>query len=111
MARRFALDVSPLRESVSYRALWIGQIVSLLGSQIRYIAAVPYQVFRITGSVNLMVVTGGPRLGDVEAGIAASLVGAPESVVVGGVARLLGTAGVAAGFPSLRRYRARRHSH
>ena len=53
MARRFsglALDVSPLRESVPYRALWIGQIISLLGSQIRYIA-VPYQVFRITGSV------------------------------------------------------------
>lgn len=49
-ARRLALDVSPLRESVPYRALWIGQIVSLLGSQIRYIA-VPYQVFRITGSV------------------------------------------------------------
>lgn len=53
MASRFsglALDVSPLRESVPYRALWIGQIISLLGSQIRYIA-VPYQVFRITGSV------------------------------------------------------------
>lgn len=49
-ARRIALDVSPLRESVPYRALWIGQIVSLLGSQIRYIA-VPYQVFRLTGSV------------------------------------------------------------
>ncbi len=49
-ARRLALDVSPLRDSVPYRALWIGQIVSLLGSQIRYIA-VPYQVFRMTGSV------------------------------------------------------------
>jgi hypothetical protein len=49
-ARKLALDVSPLRDSVPYRALWIGQIVSLLGSQIRYIA-VPYQVFQITGSV------------------------------------------------------------
>jgi MFS family permease len=49
-ARALALDISPLRDSVPYRALWIGQIVSLLGSQIRYIA-VPYQVFRITGSV------------------------------------------------------------
>jgi MFS family permease len=48
--RGLALDVSPLRDSVPYRALWIGQIVSLLGSQIRYIA-VPYQVFQITGSV------------------------------------------------------------
>lgn len=59
---------------------------------------------RVT-AVNLMVVTGGPRLGDVEAGVAASLVGAPGSVVVGGAACLLGTAAVAAAFPSLRRYR------
>jgi MFS family permease len=59
---------------------------------------------RVT-AVNLMVVTGGPRLGDVEAGIAASLIGAPASVVLGGAACLAGTAAVAAGFPSLRRYR------
>ena len=59
---------------------------------------------RVT-AVNLMVVTGGPRLGDVEAGIAASLVGAPASVILGGAICLLGTAGVAAAFPSLRAYR------
>jgi MFS family permease len=49
-ARRLALDVSPLRESVPYRALWLGQVVSLFGTQIRYIA-VPFQVFRLTDSV------------------------------------------------------------
>ncbi|MDQ4125008.1 MAG: MFS transporter, partial [Actinomycetota bacterium] len=49
-ARRLALDTSPLRDSVPYRALWIGQIVSLLGTQIRYVA-VPYQVFQLTDSV------------------------------------------------------------
>ncbi|HEX2295772.1 MAG TPA: MFS transporter [Actinomycetota bacterium] len=59
---------------------------------------------RVT-AVNLMVVAGGPRLGDVEAGIAASLVGAPASVVLGGAACLLGTGAVAAAFPQLRRYR------
>lgn len=59
---------------------------------------------RVT-AVNLMVVTGGPRLGDVEAGVAASLVGAPASVVLGGAVCLLGTAAVAAVFPSLRKYR------
>jgi MFS family permease len=63
---------------------------------------------RVT-AVNLMVVTGGPRIGDVEAGIAASLAGAPASVVVGGVACLLGTGAVAAAFPSLRRYRQARN--
>lgn len=64
---------------------------------------------RVT-AVNLMVVTGGPRLGDVEAGIAASLLGAPASVVVGGVACLLGTGAVAAAFPGLRSYRQEAHS-
>lgn len=56
-------------------------------------------------AANLMIVTGGPRLGDVEAGLVASLVGAPASVVIGGVACLASTVLVAAGFPALRRYR------
>ena len=60
---------------------------------------------RVT-AVNIMVVTGGPRLGDVEAGLVAGLIGAPASVVVGGVACLAGTAVVAAVFPALRAYRA-----
>lgn len=47
--RQWALDVSPLRDSVAYRALWIGQIVSLMGTQMR-ILAVSFQVFRLTGS-------------------------------------------------------------
>lgn len=55
MARRFgraralALDITPLRESVPYRALWLGQLLSQIGTQMRFVA-VPYQVFRITGS-------------------------------------------------------------
>lgn len=49
LPRELALDISPLRESVAYRALWLGQIVSLLGTQMR-IVAVSYQVFEITGS-------------------------------------------------------------
>lgn len=48
-ARALALDISPLRDSVPYRALWLGQLLSQVGSQMRYVA-VPYQVFRITGS-------------------------------------------------------------
>ncbi len=56
-------------------------------------------------AVNIMVVTGGPRLGDVEAGLVAGAVGAPASVLVGGAACLLGTAAIARFFPSLRGYR------
>ncbi len=55
-------------------------------------------------AINIMVVTGGPRLGDVEAGLVAGAVGAPASVVVGGAACLAGTAAIWARFPSLRRY-------
>ena len=47
--RSLAIDISPLRDSVPYRALWIGQIVSLIGTQMRLVA-VPYQVYTITGS-------------------------------------------------------------
>jgi hypothetical protein len=51
-----------------------------------------------------MVVTGGPRIGDFEAGLVAGVVGAPASIVIGGAACLVGTAVVAAAFPSLRTY-------
>jgi hypothetical protein len=53
-----------------------------------------------------MVVAGGPRLGDVEAGLVAQLIGPGSSVVVGGLACLAGTLVVGASSASLRRYRA-----
>lgn len=55
-------------------------------------------------ALNIMVVTGGPRLGDVEAGLVAGVAGSPASVVLGGLACLAGAGAVALGFPSLRRY-------
>ena len=42
-------DTAPLRESRSFRLLWIGQLISLTGSQLRLVA-LPYQVFLLTGS-------------------------------------------------------------
>lgn len=56
-------------------------------------------------ALNLMVVTGGPRLGDVEAGLVAGLAGPSASVVIGGLACLAGTGIVAKAFPSLRNYK------
>jgi MFS family permease len=48
--RRLLLpDTAPLRESRSFRLLWIGQLVSLSGSQLRLVA-LPYQIFLLTGS-------------------------------------------------------------
>jgi predicted MFS family arabinose efflux permease len=46
---RIALDVSPLRTSRSFRLLWTGQLVSMCGTQIRFVA-VPYQVWLLTRS-------------------------------------------------------------
>jgi MFS family permease len=41
-------------------------------------------------SIHTAVVTGGPRLGDVEAGVVASLAGVPTSVISGGLGCLVG---------------------
>src|SRR5215467_108638 len=43
------LDVSPLRKYHDYRLLYIGQLVSLFGSMVTYVA-VPVQVYNLTQS-------------------------------------------------------------
>jgi MFS family permease len=55
-------------------------------------------------SVFLLVVAGGPRLGDVESGAVASLVNPRFSVVSGGVACLAGVGLVALAYPGLAAY-------
>lgn len=55
-------------------------------------------------AVHIAVVTGGPRLGDLEAGAVASLVSAPFSVVSGGLACVVGVAALAWRIPEFLRY-------
>jgi MFS family permease len=55
-------------------------------------------------AVHIMVVTGGPRLGDAEAGVVAALVSPWFSVVSGGVACVLGVLALARAYPELWRY-------
>lgn len=55
-------------------------------------------------SVNMLFFAGGPQLGEVEAGIAARLLGGPLSVAAGGLACMIMTGSVAATTPELRRY-------
>ena len=55
---------------------------------------------RVT-SIHILVVTGGPRLGDVEASAVASLAGAQLSVVSGGLLCLAGLAAIVRSFPEL----------
>jgi MFS family permease len=56
--------------------------------------------------VNMVFFIGGPQLGEFEAGVVASWLGAVVSVVSGGLGCLLATGWVAATTPALRRYRA-----
>jgi MFS family permease len=57
--------------------------------------------------VFIVVVAGGPRLGDVESGTVAGAVGVRPSVISGGLACIVGVALLAALFPSFARYDAR----
>ena len=51
-----------------------------------------------------LVVTGGPRLGDIESGSVAGAAGVRFSVVSGGLACMLGVVAIALAFPALRHY-------
>jgi MFS family permease len=59
---------------------------------------------RMTG-VNMVFFMGGPQLGELEAGAVANWLGAPFSVISGGIGCLLATSWVAGATPALRRYR------
>jgi hypothetical protein len=50
------------------------------------------------------VVTGGPRLGDLEAGAVATLISTEFSIVSGGLACIAGAAALAGLLPGFRRY-------
>lgn len=53
---------------------------------------------RVT-SIHVLVVTGGPRLGDIESALLAALVGPQVAIVIGGVACLAGVAALARWLP------------
>ena len=59
---------------------------------------------RMTG-VNMVFFMGGPQLGEFEAGLVANWIGAPLSVITGGLGCVVATAIVAAKTPALRAYR------
>lgn len=58
---------------------------------------------RMTG-INQLFFMGGPQLGELEAGLAASALGAPFAIVSGGLATVVLTVLIAWRYPSLRRY-------
>lgn len=56
-------------------------------------------------AINMVFYTGGPQLGEIEAGFAAALMGTPLSVALGGVATIVATLIVAKKIPKLRNYK------
>ncbi|HZE63936.1 MAG TPA: MFS transporter [Pyrinomonadaceae bacterium] len=69
-------------------------VSTVLRQTIRQLATPNHLRGRMT-SINMVFFMGGPQLGEVEAGVVASIIGAPLSVVIGGVGSLL-SAGIAA---------------
>jgi MFS family permease len=66
--------------------------------------AAPDELRGRVSSINILVVTSGPRLGDIEAAAVASAIGTQLSVVSGGVLCLIGLLGVVRLFPELARH-------
>ena len=60
---------------------------------------------RLSG-VHIFVVTGGPRIGDFEAGLVAQIFTPTVSVISGGLLCIAGAAGLAVAVPQFWRYRA-----
>ena len=58
---------------------------------------------RLSG-IFMLVVTGGPKLGDLEAGVVAAAVSPAFSVITGGLACVVGAFATGALYPELRRY-------
>ena len=59
-------------------------------------------------SIHYLVVSGGPRVGDIQSAALASVIGAQPAVVVGGLLCIAGTVLVARAFPELASYRVTR---
>lgn len=94
--------------------LWLGLVflavggwadmVSALFRQTMLIESVPDELRGRLSAVHIMVVTGGPPLGDFRAGASADAVGLRPSIVVGGLACVAGMAWLAWRVPGFRRY-------
>jgi MFS family permease len=78
-------------------------VSTILRATIRQLVT-PDQLRGRMTSINMIFFMGGPQLGELEAGVAAALLGAPLSVVTGGLGCLIAVAAVAWKVPMLRRY-------
>jgi MFS family permease len=78
-------------------------VSTIIRNTIRQLATPDYIRGRMT-SVNQIFFQGGPQLGEVEAGLAAQLLGAPFAVISGGVGCILAVIWIARRWPQIRKY-------
>jgi MFS family permease len=83
---------------------WADVISAIFRSTILQLA-VPDRLRGRLSAIHILVVTGGPRLGDLEAGVVARVVSPTFSVVSGGVACVVGAWATARIYPELSAYR------
>jgi MFS family permease len=104
----FGLSGSHLAAALLFLALaGAADVVSAIFRSTILQVSVPDRLRGRLGAVFFIVVTGGPKLGDVEAGLVASAFGATVSVVTGGLACIVGAFVTARLYPELPAYRAR----
>jgi MFS family permease len=103
----FGLAGSHLWWALAFLALaGAADVVSAIFRSTILQVTVPDRLRGRLASIFMLVVAGGPKLGDLEAGLVASAFTPTVSVVSGGVACIVGAVLCAAAYPELRRYRA-----
>jgi len=93
---------------ITFAALALTGVADTVSMVIRNIVRQMETPDRLRGrmiGVNMVFFIGGPQLGELEAGAVANWLGAPFSVISGGLGCLIATGWVAAATPALRRYR------
>jgi len=94
---------------ITFAALALTGVADTISMVIRNIVRQMETPDRLRGrmiGVNMVFFIGGPQLGELEAGAVANWLGAPFSVISGGLGCMMAVAWVAASTPELRRYRA-----
>ena len=94
---------------ITFAALALTGVADTISMVIRNIVRQMETPDRLRGrmiGVNMVFFVGGPQLGELEAGAVANWLGAPFSVISGGLGCMIAVACLAASTPELRRYRA-----
>jgi hypothetical protein len=78
-------------------------VSTILRQTIRQLVTPDHLRGRMTAA-NMIFFMGGPQLGELEAGVVAKFIGAPWSVITGGIGCLISVIWIAARAPTLRRY-------